>query len=475
MSSSTFTTDSRSRSSRAQPAITHIRPHSKTRVAYFHNKDVGSFHYGVGTGVYDTKKTGHPMKPHRLTLTNDLVINYGLHELMDVYCPRMATEAELLEFHESDYVNFLKKITPQNRDTEFADVLGNFNFGDDCPVFDGLWDFCRIYTGASLAAAQKLCMKDMEICVNWSGGLHHAKSYEASGFCYVNDIVLAIRQLLKYYARVLYIDIDIHHGDGVQEAFYCTDRVMTVSFHKYEPGFFPGTGDTTEIGSELGKYYSINVPLKNGIDDDSYVNLFKTIMTEVKDRYQPSVVVLQCGADSLGLDRLGAFNLSIKAHGDCVKIIKSWQIPLLVLGGGGYTIHNVARCWAYETSVLLDANLPNEIPRESKYLDFFEPDYKLHPHLVGRVDNQNTKTDLKRLTEVIFEQLRHLDGAPVVQMQELPDGIAEYLQEADEELADTREDQRANKRIKRSKAHDNEFFDGDSDQEQDEEDTMDLD
>ncbi|KAG9294990.1 hypothetical protein G9A89_017784 [Geosiphon pyriformis] len=475
MSSPTFTTETRSRTTRSQPAPTFVRPHSRPHVAYFHNKDVGSFHYGVGTGVYDTKKTGHPMKPHRLTLTNDLVINYGLHEHMEVYCPRMATEAELLEFHESDYVEFLKKITPANRDTEFADVLSNFNFGDDCPVFDGLWDFCRIYTGASMAAAQKLCSKGADICINWSGGLHHAKSYEASGFCYVNDIVLAIRQLLRYYARVLYIDIDIHHGDGVQEAFYTTDRVMTVSFHKYEPEFFPGTGDTNEIGSELGKYYSINVPLKNGIDDENYVNLFKQIMTAIRDRYQPNVIVLQCGADSLGLDRLGAFNLSIRAHGECVRIIKSWQIPLLVLGGGGYTIHNVARCWTYETSVLLDTELPNELPKQSKYLDFFEPDFKLHPHLVGRVDNQNTKADLKRLTEIIFEQLRYLDGAPGVQMQEFPDGILEYLQERDEETSDAREDQRVNKRPKRNKWNDNEYFDGNSDQEKDEQNFMDLD
>ena len=105
--------------------------------------------------------------------------------------------------------------------------------------------------------------------MNWAGGLHHAKKSEASGFCYVNDIVLAILELLKYHQRVLYIDIDIHHGDGVEEAFYTTDRVMTVSFHKYGE-YFPGTGDLRDIGAGRGKYYSLNFPLRDGIDDQCY-------------------------------------------------------------------------------------------------------------------------------------------------------------------------------------------------------------
>jgi len=106
-----------------------------------------------------------------------------------------------------------------------------------------------------------------DICINWSGGLHHAKKEEASGFCYVNDIVLAILELLKYHNRVLYIDIDVHHGDGVEEAFYTTNRVMTVSFHRYGENYFPGTGDLQDIGVGEGQFYSLNVPLKMYIDD----------------------------------------------------------------------------------------------------------------------------------------------------------------------------------------------------------------
>jgi histone deacetylase 1/2 len=138
-------------------------------------------------------------------------------------------------------------------------------------VFDGLYEFCQISTGGSVAGAVKLNKQQADIAINWAGGLHHAKKSEASGFCYVNDIVLAILELLKYHQRVLYIDIDIHHGDGVEEAFYTTDRVMTVSFHKYGE-YFPGTGDLRDIGAGRGKYYAVNFPMRDGIDDECYQN-----------------------------------------------------------------------------------------------------------------------------------------------------------------------------------------------------------
>eukprot|EP01136_Pigoraptor_vietnamica_P017658 Opistho-1_new@63140 len=232
---------------------------SKQRVCYFYDPDVGNFHYGPG----------HPMKPHRLSLTHNLVLNYGLYRKMELYRPYRATEFDMSRFHSADYIDFLKRVTPDNVDM-FSKQLARFNVGDDCPVFDGIYDFCSIYTGGSLEGAVRLNNNTSDIAINWPGGLHHAKKFEASGFCYVNDINVAILELLRYHPRVLYIDIDIHHGDGVQEAFYLTDRVMTVSLHKYGNHFFPGTGDIGEIGVKEGRYYSLNVPLKDGIDDHSY-------------------------------------------------------------------------------------------------------------------------------------------------------------------------------------------------------------
>lgn len=235
---------------------------------------------------------------------------------------------------------------------------------------------------------------------------------------------------------MLYIDIDIHHGDGVQEAFYTSNRVLTVSFHKYAEHFFPGTGHIDELGSALGQYFSLNVPLQDGIDNESYIALFKSVMEPAIHTFQPSAIVLQCGADSLGCDRLGAFNLSISAHGECVRFIKEFKIPLLVVGGGGYTVKNVARCWTYETAVLLDKqkDIPNSLP-DTIYNDYFAPDYRLHPPLTGRVENLNTREGLERIRIGLLERIRFMHGAPSVQMQEIPPSLASWLEEEEERLA----------------------------------------
>lgn len=397
------------------------------------------------------------MKPHRLTLTNHLVMGYGLHKRMDVFQPRAATKEELEAFHDEDYVDFLARVTPDNV-RHFTSVLSRFNIGDDCPIFADMYAYCRQYAGASLMAARKLVSGSTDIAVNWTGGLHHAKKSEASGFCYVNDIVLAILELLRCvhiqasrerrlltssrrstrrtHARVLYIDIDIHHGDGVQEAFYNTNRVLTVSFHKYSPDFFPGTGHIDEVGHALGKNFSLNVPLQDGIDNESYVALFKAIMEPTIHTFRPEAIVLQCGADSLGCDRLGCFNLSIAAHGECVRFIKSFALPLVVLGGGGYTIKNVSRCWTYETAVCLgvEQDLPNALPHTA-YDDFFAPDWKLHPELAGgrnRLENLNSRRQLERIRVAVLERLRYMHGAPGVQMHEVPPSLAQWLADEDE-------------------------------------------
>lgn len=140
----------------------------------------------------------------------------------------------------------------------------------------------------------------------------------------------------------------------MEEAFLTSDRVMTVSFHKFGNDFFPGTGNLRNMGRKSGRHYSVNVPLKDGIDDRTYYeDLFEPIMSAINYRFDPSVIVLQSGADSLAEDRLGAFNLTIRGHAQCQKLLTSWGKPMLVLGGGGYSIANTARCWAYETATLV--------------------------------------------------------------------------------------------------------------------------
>eukprot|EP00640_Fibrocapsa_japonica_P001114 CAMPEP_0113937416 /NCGR_PEP_ID=MMETSP1339-20121228/4040_1 /TAXON_ID=94617 /ORGANISM="Fibrocapsa japonica" /LENGTH=430 /DNA_ID=CAMNT_0000940169 /DNA_START=49 /DNA_END=1341 /DNA_ORIENTATION=+ /assembly_acc=CAM_ASM_000762 len=424
----------------------------KQRISYFYHGDVGHYYYGPG----------HPMKPHRLKLTHHLLLAYGLYRKMEVYRPHLASAQEVMRFHSEDYTNFLQRVSPDNV-RSLTHQMQRFNVGEytDCPVFDGLFEYCQVYTGCSLDGAVKLNHGLTDIAVNWSGGLHHAKKQEASGFCYVNDIVLAILELLKYHPRVLYVDIDIHHGDGVEEAFYCTDRVMTVSFHKYGD-FFPGTGDLKDMGSGGGKYYSVNFPLQEGMTDETYQTIFRPVMAKVMECYRPSAVILQCGADSITGDRLGCFNLSLKGHAECVKYMQEFNVPMLVLGGGGYTIRNVARCWAYETAVLLDQEIDNKIPMND-YYEYFGPDYNLHL-VPSNVDNANSREYLERCKVHILEMLGGLQGAPGVQMQEVPpDWIVRDDDPDDQQNPDARPTVSHAKDGAEKREHESEFYPSEKD------------
>ena len=269
---------------------------------------------------------------------------------------------------------------------------------------------------------------------------------------------------------MLYIDIDIHHGDGVELAFWQSNRVMTVSFHKYNGDFFPGTGKLNDNGNGVGKHFCLNVPLQDGIDDESYLTMFKTVIEDTVTSFRPTSIVLQCGADSLGCDRLGAFNLSIAAHGECVNFVRKFNVPLLILGGGGYTIHNVSRCWTYETSVLVGAAVPDDLP-STPYESFFAPDYKLHPKIVTKVENLNTPASLQKITTGIRNKLRYLQGAPSVQMQEIPPDLAGWLEE-EERNAEERDEERGTRNAGEvhSDSHQapNDFFDGEGDNDKDE-------
>ncbi|KAI3631311.1 hypothetical protein MIR68_010801 [Amoeboaphelidium protococcarum] len=395
---------------------------TKSKVSYFYDVEVGNYHYGPW----------HPMKPHRIRMTHSLLLNYGLYQKLDIIRPRKATVKEMTRFHSDEYIDFLYRVTPETQN-QFVKDQHKYNVGEDCPVFDGIFEFSSISAGGSIQGAQRLNRGDCDVAINWAGGLHHAKRNEASGFCYVNDIVLAILELLKYHQRVLYIDIDIHHGDGVEEAFYTTDRVMTASFHKFGE-YFPGTGDLRDIGHGRGKNYSVNFPLRDGIDDQSYKSIFEPVIQAIMDWYRPTAIVLQCGADSLAGDRLGCFNLSMKGHSQCVEFVKKFGVPVMLLGGGGYTIRNVSRVWAYETGLAIDTKLPQELPYND-YFEYFGPDFVLDVPS-NNMDNLNTREYLEKTKNIILENLRHIPHAPSVQLQPL---VADSYNDALEEIAEARE------------------------------------
>ncbi|KAL8291679.1 hypothetical protein RQP46_001937 [Phenoliferia psychrophenolica] len=432
---------------------------SSKRVSYYYDEEVGTFAYNLV----------HPMKPHRIKMAHNLILNYGLDRKMDVLRPQRSSAHEMTKFHTDEYVDFLTRVTPELVD-QMSGHGTRFLIGEDCPAFEGLFEFCSISAGGSTSepslpshsptlfgkltqllrtppgAARRLTSGKADICVNWAGGLHHAKKREASGFCYINDIVLAILELLRFHARVLYIDIDIHHGDGVEEAFYTTDRVMTCSFHKFGD-YFPGTGDLNDRGKGAGKGYAVNFPLKDGIDDESYKGIFEPTIQAIMDWYRPGAVILQCGADSLAEDKLGAFNLSMKGHAACVAFVKKFNIPMMVLGGGGYTIRNVARTWAYETGVVVGEDMSETLPFND-YMEYFGPEFKLAvPN--NNMDNSNSPEYLQKTTAAVLEGLRNMPFAPSAQMQHVP-----YDAEDDEGDSDSDLDIRISERVRQTRRHD---------------------
>jgi len=202
----------------------------------------------------------------------------------------------------------------------------------------------------------------------------------------------------------------------VEEAFYTTNRVMTVSFHKFGD-YFPGTGDVRDVGYGEGENYSVNFPLRDGMDDETFVRIFKPVIRVIMARYRPGAIVLQCGADSLTGDRLGCFNLSLKGHAACVAFVRSFNVPTMVLGGGGYTMRNVARCWTYETAVLVDEhhNIEDKLPFND-YFEYFGPDYRLHITPTNMA-NDNTQEYLDNVTQTLLKQMYKLEIAPSVQIQ----------------------------------------------------------
>lgn len=367
------------------------------------------------------------MKPQRMRITHELVSAYGMLDKMHILRAKRASAETMSRFHTDEYVHFLSRVTPETWE-ELTYHGSRFLVGDDNPAFEGVFEFCSISAGGSIAAAKRLADGATDIAINWAGGLHHAKKREASGFCYINDIVLGILELLRSVPRVLYIDIDCHHGDGVEEAFYTTDRVMTCSFHKYGE-YFPGTGTLNDKGRGKGKGYAVNIPLKDGITDESFKSVFEPVIDKIIEVFQPSAIVLQCGADSLAGDRLGCFNISMQGHANCIQYVRALNIPLILLGGGGYTVKNVARAWAYETACALgiekeiDLNLP-----WNEYFEWFGPRYRLEV-VPNNMDDVNVRDgSLQQVRETILKQLSELQPAPSVGMHEVPgESLGEHL------------------------------------------------
>jgi acetoin utilization protein AcuC len=272
-----------------------------------------------------------------------------------------AEEDDLLLYHTGDYIDILKAAN-RGIGLHGGERYG-LGFGDN-PVFEGVFDWSRLVTGASLQAAELVDSGEVSISFNISGGLHHAFASRASGFCYFNDPVIVIASLLKKGRRVAYIDIDAHHGDGGQEAFYRTDKVLTISLHESGRSLFPGTGFDNEIGEGEGKGYSVNIPMPPSSDDELFVYAFSAVVPPLIERFSPDIVVSQLGVDSFLRDPLTHLNYTTNGFCEVLRKIKALSPRWIALGGGGYDITNVAKAWTLAWAIMNNVDLPNGLPEE---------------------------------------------------------------------------------------------------------------
>ncbi|MCY3638338.1 MAG: acetoin utilization protein AcuC, partial [Chloroflexi bacterium] len=293
----------------------------------------------------------HPMKPARLRYTYELLQAYNAFDApnVSVVAPREALLEEIQWYHSADYVDAVQRLN--NGDVSVDQRRFNFGPGDN-PAYRGIYDASALSTGATMTAVEMLLSDEVDAAFSISGGLHHAMPSYAYGFCVFNDPVIGIKRLLAEGLRVAYVDIDCHHGDGVQHAFYDTDAVMTISLHESGAFLFPGTGHTQEIGAGRGRGYSVNMPLYPYTTDEVYLWALREVAMPLLHRFQPDVLVTQLGIDSHFRDPITHLALSVQGHAAAVQELASLGArKWLALGGGGSDLQAVGRAWAMDFAV----------------------------------------------------------------------------------------------------------------------------
>jgi len=343
----------------------------------------------------------HPLKMYRLKLAYKLMEAYGLTKLPKslLLAPRLAKEEEVLTFHTKEYLEVLK--LADSSDLIWFPEAMRYGLGlGDNPIFKGLYEGSLLACGASLVAAEQILSGKAGISFNMAGGLHHALPHRASGFCYLNDPVIAMKKLLGHFSKVAYVDIDAHHGDGVQYAFYETNKVLTISIHESGRYLFPGTGSVDEIGQGEGLGYAVNIPLSPYARDDVFIEALEEIVLPLVQAYNPDVLVTQLGVDTFASDPLTHLELSTQAFCRAIESFKELNKPWVALGGGGYDVGNVARGWTLAWAIMNGIELPDEIPDTwNKEAEKFGVHLKHLRDPLSNPSDRAVKEDLKRAIE----------------------------------------------------------------------------
>lgn len=296
---------------------------------------------------------GHPMSPLRLRLTMDLIERFGLLEDFRVVTPEPASDELLRLVHEQDYIDRVRAEDGEGPPYRWG--IG----GSDNPIFAGMHEASALVVGGTVAAVQGVWRGEAPRAVSPSGGLHHAMARAASGFCVYNDIAVGIATALAEGAqRVLYVDIDAHHGDGVERAFWDDDRVLTVSVHQTGRSLFPGTGFAQDTGGPSARGFAVNVALPPRTSDGGWLRAIDAVVGPLVEEWQPELVVSQHGADTHGRDPITDLDISVDAQRAAALMIAGWADAFaggswVATGGGGYDIAStVPRAWTHLTAVV---------------------------------------------------------------------------------------------------------------------------
>lgn len=316
-----------------------------------------------GYGRYAFGET-HPFHPARVEMTLDLLRGLGVE--VQARRPRPATREELLRVHEDYYV---RRVEALGAGEEVPDCQ-QYGLGTpDNPVFAGMDEAARLVVGGTLEAARLICEAGERRVLQLGGGFHHAQRNFASGFCIYNDLALAIDLLVSHGLWVAYIDLDVHHGDGVQQILYEDGRVMTISLHETGQALFPGTGEIHEMGSGVGRGLKLNLPLEPFTEGASYREVFERVVPAALHHFRPGVLVVQAGADAHFDDPLADLMLTTQDYEALFRRLLAWADEfaagrILFTLGGGYSFRAAPRVWALLYLLLHDQPVPEGLPPE---------------------------------------------------------------------------------------------------------------
>jgi acetoin utilization protein AcuC len=308
----------------------------------------------------------HPMQPERIQRAYDLMKAYRLLDRQGISTvePAPATDEDLTLCHSKEYVQVVRFLSSG------GSVAAAWRYGlgtADNPVVPEMYEASALSVGATMRAADLVLDGEAEVAFNLGGGLHHAHQERAAGFCVFNDLAIAIAHMLRKTnneSKVAYVDIDAHHGDGVQEAFYDCDRVLTISVHESGRFLFPGTGAAEEIGRGRGEGYAVNLPLAPFTDDEIYLWAFGEVVVPLVESFQADVLVTQLGVDTHYMDPLAHMCLTTDGFLGAVRHLKRLARGRWVAtAGGGYDSEVVARCWTLAFAEMAEVNLRQNIPK----------------------------------------------------------------------------------------------------------------